>query len=159
MNQPELTRTRVFLAFAIALIADLVQFPVTAVMATGFLSLPGEFADLVVDCVAMAATTMLLGFHWVLLPSLVLELVPGLDLVPTWTGCVAYVVWQRRKLKARWPETQPIIDVSEAKTAPEAPPASTSIDGRLERLAQLHRRQLITEAEFEAKRQQILREL
>jgi hypothetical protein len=79
MGKPKLTTGRIILAFAIAVIVDLIQFPITAVTATGILAMPGEIADFVVDCFVMAATTMLLGFHWVLLPSLVLELVPGFD--------------------------------------------------------------------------------
>lgn len=85
------------LAFGVAVIADLIQLPIAGATATGVLAIPSEFADLVVDCIAMGATTMLLGFHWVLLPSFFIELVPGLDLMPTWTGCVAYAIWQRRK--------------------------------------------------------------
>ncbi|HWW94229.1 MAG TPA: hypothetical protein VN375_12750 [Vicinamibacteria bacterium] len=33
----------------------------------------------------------LLGWHWALLPSLVAEMVPGLNLVPTWTAAVLYL--------------------------------------------------------------------
>ena len=97
MRKPKLTRTRIILAFAAAVVADLIQLPITAVEGTGAFLIPGEIADLVVDCFAMAATTALLGFHWALLPSLILEVIPELDLLPTWTGCVAFVIWQRKK--------------------------------------------------------------
>ena len=30
----------------------------------------------------------LLGWHWAFLPALIAELIPGLDLVPTWTAAV-----------------------------------------------------------------------
>ncbi len=33
----------------------------------------------------------LLGWHWALLPSLVAEMVPGLNLVPTWTAAVLFI--------------------------------------------------------------------
>jgi hypothetical protein len=42
--------------------------------------------DVALDLVVSAALVKLIGFHWVLLPSLVAELAPGLDLAPTWTG-------------------------------------------------------------------------
>ena len=98
MDKPPLKRSRIILAFAIAAIPDIIQFPITVGEATGVFSIPGELADFLVDGVVMVATTMLLGFHWMLLPTLFVEVIPGLDLLPTWTACVAYVVWQRRKL-------------------------------------------------------------
>ena len=118
MNKPRLTRTRIILAFAVALIADLVQLPITAVEETGAFFVPGEIADFVVDCVAMAATTALLGFHWALLPSLLLEAIPGLDLLPTWTGCVAFVVWQRKK-EQRAPGPTPPVPTPELPDQPK----------------------------------------
>src|SRR5262249_33689926 len=97
MDKPLLTRKRILLAFALAAIADIIQFPITASEATGVFAIPGELVDLFVDCLLMAATTMLLGFHWILLPTLFVEIIPGLDLLPTWTGCVAFVVLLRKK--------------------------------------------------------------
>jgi hypothetical protein len=92
----KLTSLRVSLAFAVSIVADLVQLPINAAAFTGILALPGEGVDLVVDLVAGVATSALLGFHWALVPTFFAELVPGLDIAPTWTACVAYVVWQRR---------------------------------------------------------------
>src|SRR6266481_65816 len=112
MDKPPLTRNRIILAFAIAVMADLIQFPITAGEATGFFSIPGEVADLLVDCVLMVATTMLLGFHWMLLPTLFVEVIPGLDLLPTWTACVAYVLWLRKKQTQQQPPG-PVIDIRE----------------------------------------------
>jgi hypothetical protein len=125
MDKPKLTQNRIILAFAIAVIADLVQFPITAVTATGLLSVQGELADFLVDCVVMVATTMLLGFHWVLLPSLFLEAIPGVDLLPTWTACVAYVVWRRRKEQAQPPPLCPIVDVQDVQVISERPTPPT----------------------------------
>jgi hypothetical protein len=95
-------------AFAVAILADAVQFPAAAVAATGIFALPSEYADLVVDCIALALTSALIGFHWLLLPTMFIEAVPGLDLLPTWTGCVALVVRQRRKEQLA---ASPAIDV------------------------------------------------
>ena len=117
MNKPKLSRRRMFLAFAIAIVADALQFPITAATATGIFALPGEAADFALDCFVMILTSWLLGFHWVLLPSLIAELVPGLDLLPTWTGCVAFVVWQRQKEQK--PQAPAIVDV---ETVPPQPP-------------------------------------
>lgn len=97
MKTPKLTKQKIALAFAVAVIADAIQFPITAATATGVLAVPAEGADFALDCVVMIITSALLGFHWLFLPSLVFEMIPGFDLLPTWTGCVAYVVWRRRK--------------------------------------------------------------
>ena len=98
---PKLSRTRILLAFAVSVVADALQFPINGAAATGILAIPGEAADMALDLVVMVITSGLLGFHRALLPSFVLELVPGLDLLPTWTGCVAFVVWRRKQAEAR----------------------------------------------------------
>jgi hypothetical protein len=121
MDKPKLTPKRIILAFAVAIIADVIQFPITAVEATGLFSIPGELADFVLDCFVMVATCLLLGFHWALLPTLFVEIVPGLDLLPTWTACVAFVVWQRKKEQAA-PPPLPIVDVQAVEVA-STPPA------------------------------------
>lgn len=100
MSKPKLTRNRIVLAFAVSVMADALQFPINAASATGLLAIPGETADVMLDLVVMILTSALLGFHWALLPSFILEAVPGLDLVPTWTGCVAFVVWRRKQAEA-----------------------------------------------------------
>ena len=97
MARPPLTRSRVITAFFIAAVADVIQFPITAGEATGLFAVPAELVDLAVDAIVMAATTFLLGFHWALLPTLLVEVIPGIDLIPTWTASVAYVLWTRKK--------------------------------------------------------------
>jgi len=98
MPKPKLTRNRILLAYAIAVIADLLEFPIAAAEATVLGAPVGGFAAFVLDCAVMGAMTMLLGFHWMFLPTFGLEAIPGLDLLPTWVGCVAFVVWQRKKV-------------------------------------------------------------
>ena len=177
MQKPELTQGRIIGAFAIAIIADLIQFPITAIEATGLFTIPGEFADFVVDCFVMGATTVLLGFHWMLLPSLLVELVPGLDLIPTWTGCVAFVVWQRKKQQAQPSPLRATVDVQAMKTIRESPSlpgasvltppklpglqidSGTPADQRLSDLKRLLEKELISQSEYETKRRQILGEL
>jgi hypothetical protein len=75
------------LAWAVALAADALQIAALPLFAAGALS-P---ADDVLDVVVGAILVRLLGWHWAFLPSLVAELVPGLDLFPTWTAAVWYV--------------------------------------------------------------------
>ena len=92
-----LSKTRIVLAFVVAVTADALQYPINGVIATGLLALPGELADFILDTIVMFITSFLLGFHWVLLPSFVVELVPGMDMLPTWTACVAWLVWHRKQ--------------------------------------------------------------
>lgn len=111
MKNPKLTKQRIALAFAVAVIADSIQFPITAATMTGVFTAPAVFGDFVVDCIVMAVVSALLGFHWLFLPSAVFEAVPGFDLCPTWTGCVAFVIWRRKKEQS----TPPIVDVVEVQ--------------------------------------------
>jgi hypothetical protein len=84
-----LTKTRVRAAYGVAIAADVLQVALGPVGWT--------FADEILDIITMIATTWLIGFHPLLLPTFVLELVPVADLLPTWTGCVALVVMLRKK--------------------------------------------------------------
>jgi len=59
----KLTQTRIRLAYAIAIIVDTGKFPIFAVEATGFLAIPGETADFLMDCFVAAAAALLLGFN------------------------------------------------------------------------------------------------
>jgi len=108
---PKLTRSRITVAFAVSVIADALQFPINAATATGILAMPGEMADMALDVVVMVITSVLLGFHWALLPSFILEAVPGLDVLPTWTGCVGFVVWRRKQEEARGGSSQTQVNV------------------------------------------------
>jgi hypothetical protein len=59
-----------------------------------------SLADQGLDLVAMVLTIWLLGFHPLLLPTFVIELLPVMDVLPTWTGCVGLVVALRRRRAA-----------------------------------------------------------
>jgi hypothetical protein len=133
MHTSKLTKQRIAAAFTVAVIADVIQFPITAATMTGVLAVPGEGADLLIDSIMTVVTSSLLGFHWILLPSFVFEAIPGFDLFPTWTGCVAYVVWRRNKQAAR-----PVVGVVEvlppllpnpSSTEPRAQIKSCSVPG------------------------------
>ncbi len=67
--------------------ADLVQLGLFPIFGEGVLSPWNDALDVAVAIVLIR----LLGWHWALLPSLVAELVPGLNLVPTWTAAVLYI--------------------------------------------------------------------
>ena len=78
-----------FLALAVAVVADALQVLL--------LPLAWTFVESAVDVVAMVLTTWILGFHLLLLPTFVIELVPIVDLIPTWTACVAAVIALRKR--------------------------------------------------------------
>jgi hypothetical protein len=97
-----MTRARIFFALAIAVAADGLQF------LFGWLGPVGWPLDDAIDVVAMGLTMWALGFHVLLLPTLVVKLVPVLDMLPTWTGCVAAVIALRKKAERSAP---PVIDI------------------------------------------------
>ena len=84
-----LTRSRVALAFGAAILADVAQLVLGPL---GWL-----WADAVIDVVAAIVTAIAIGFHPLLLPTFIIELVPVVDVLPTWTACVAAVVVLRRR--------------------------------------------------------------
>jgi len=172
MNKPKLTKDRIILAFAVAVVADAIQIPLGLLELTGFLFVPSFVVDTFIDFVAAGITCLLLGFHWALLPSIALEGIPGADLLPTWIGCVAFVVW-RRKVEESKPK--PVVDVQAVTVVSQrpalpglVPPAlpagpvvgSAQIQGdvetRLRQLGELLAKALISQAEHDAKRREIL---
>jgi hypothetical protein len=86
---PNLTRTRIVLALAVAVMADGLQLLLGP--------LGWAFGDQLIDVVAMLLVIWLVGFHWLLLPSFVLEFIPVVDELPTWTACTVAVVALRRR--------------------------------------------------------------
>jgi|tagenome__1003787_1003787.scaffolds.fasta_scaffold20039414_2 hypothetical protein len=86
---PVLTKKRMWAAVAIAMVADALQ------IGLGPLGLVG--VDQGIDLVAALLTVALLGFHPLLLPTFLIELIPVADLLPTWTGCVVLVIAMRKK--------------------------------------------------------------
>jgi len=79
------------LAWCVALAADAIQIIGLPVFVEGGFS-P---ADTAIDLAAAAVLTRLIGWHWAFLPTLMAEMIPGLDLFPTWTAAVFYVLHQR----------------------------------------------------------------
>jgi hypothetical protein len=76
----QLTPRRILAARVIALVVDLSQFAL----------LPAALTPLnnVIDAATALVLVALLGWHWAFLPTFLTELVPFVDLVPTWTIAV-----------------------------------------------------------------------
>lgn len=79
-------------ALAIAIAADAVQIGLLPLFIEGAAAPWNDALDLAVG-VALVA---LLGWHAALLPAFLGELVPVLDLFPTWTATVIFVIARRR---------------------------------------------------------------
>ena len=89
-----MTHVRMGLALAVAVLADGLQ------LCTGFIGWAGF--DEVIDVVTMILVTWLIGFHILLLPTFMVEMVPVVDDLPTWTACViAVCVLRRREQKGQ----------------------------------------------------------
>ncbi len=106
---PPLTRGRRFLALAIAVAADGLQLLCGPL---GWL-----FVDPAIDCVAAVLISWVIGFHFLLLPTFVVKLVPLVDELPTWTACAAAVIVLRQREQNKpppppaAPPDKPVIDV------------------------------------------------
>jgi hypothetical protein len=106
---PTLTRPRMILALTVAVITDALQFIL--------LPFAWTFAESAVDVVAMVLTTWILGFHLLLLPTFIVELVPIADALPTWTACVIAVIALRKRAQnsppppPTSPTTKPTIEI------------------------------------------------
>ena len=91
-----LTPGRLWAARGLAMAADLVQIVVLPAFVEGAGS---PFAD-VLDVVLAVLMTALVGWHWAFAPAFVAELVPFVDLAPTWTIAV-WVATRGRVTDAR----------------------------------------------------------
>jgi hypothetical protein len=89
-------------ALGIALAADAVQVVLFPLFGEGFASPLDDGLDALVFALLVAV----LGWHPLLLPTLVGELVPFADLAPTWTAAVAIILWRRRRAAGGPPATR-----------------------------------------------------
>jgi hypothetical protein len=103
-----MTARRILIARVIAVAVDLAQFAL----------LPAELTPLnnVVDVLTGVSMLVLVGWHWAFLPTLLAELVPFVDLVPSWTLAVMFAT---RGQKGSGPDTPP---------PPPLPPAGQARD-------------------------------
>ncbi len=65
------------------------------------------FSDQIIDTMAMILIMQILGFHILLLPTFVVELIPVADMLPTWTGCTAAVIALRKRAENATPTPPP----------------------------------------------------
>jgi hypothetical protein len=77
----------------LAIAADVAQIVVFPFFVGGAASPWDDALDLLVA----AAMIRLVGWHWAFLPTFFAELVPGLDLVPTWTAAVFFTTRGRSR--------------------------------------------------------------
>jgi len=78
---------RVLTARIIAVAADAVQVGLLPLFVGG----APTVVDAALDVAVGIAMVALLGWHWAFLPAFLVELVPGIDLAPTWTFAVLLV--------------------------------------------------------------------
>ncbi len=72
------------LALTIAIVADTLQWVAFPFFMPGIASPVNNALDIAVALVMFR----LVGFHWAFLPAFVAELIPFMDLVPSWTAAV-----------------------------------------------------------------------
>ncbi|HEV8481054.1 MAG TPA: hypothetical protein VGR66_09700 [Candidatus Eisenbacteria bacterium] len=82
------------LALGIAMAADVLQWVFLPLLAA---IVPTAIDD-VVDVIVGIVMIRLLGWHPAFLPTVIAELVPGLNLLPTWTAAVWFVTRKRKAL-------------------------------------------------------------
>lgn len=103
-----LSRGRICFALAVALITDALQL--------GLGPFGWVLVDEGLDVVAMILISGAIGFHTLLLPTFVIKLIPGPDLLPTWTACTSAVIMLRKRKQPK-----PPIDIS-SEVTPVPPP-------------------------------------
>lgn len=101
MSPPRIppSRKRILAARALAVVADAVQLGLLPLFVQGAASPLNDVLDLAVG----AAMVGLVGWNWVFLPTFVTELLPFVDLAPTWT--IAALVATRERKPEQLPET------------------------------------------------------
>jgi hypothetical protein len=64
---------------------------------------PLPFIDQAIDLIAFVLTARAIGFHLLLLPTFVVKFIPVVDMLPTWTACVIFVIALRKREQASPP--------------------------------------------------------
>src|SRR5262245_35372217 len=113
---------KVRIARIVAIAADVLQLAFFPAFVAGWLS-P---LTLIVDIVAALVLVWLLGWHLAFLPSFIAEVIPGLDLIPTWTAAV-WIATRGRKSAGDPPRpADPVApNESDPPREPDHPPCST----------------------------------
>ena len=120
LTAPKLTRGRIALVIAVAVVADLLQIVL--------LPLEWMFVQQIVDVIAMVLAVWLLGFHVLLLPTFAVEFIPVVDMLPTWTACVVAVIALRKRAQRPAPLLPSVSELPAPTTPslqlPPPPPAT-----------------------------------
>jgi hypothetical protein len=90
-RSPKLTRKRLAFAMVVAMLADALQVMLAVLGPVGML------ADEIIDIIAMILIVFAIGFHPLLLPTFVVEIVPIIEMLPTWTACVGAVIFLKKR--------------------------------------------------------------
>ncbi len=97
-SEPRLISARsAAIAWSAAALADFIQVPAALAALSGVFSIEAVALDGLIDLGMTVLTTALLGFHVALLPTMLVEAIPVVDVAPTWTACVSYVIWSSRR--------------------------------------------------------------
>jgi hypothetical protein len=110
------TDRRILVARVLAVTADAVQILLAPLFLEGGISV----FDALLDLAMAAILTRLLGWHWAFLPAFLAELVPGVDLVPSWT-LAAFLATRGRSVPEESRGNERVIDVEAVR---ESPPRS-----------------------------------
>lgn len=113
---------RIRVARSIAIAADVIQIAGFPLFASGAASPVND----VLDVIVAVALTWLVGWHWSFLPSFAAELVPGLDLVPTWTAAVFFATRSGRGRGLSRPPPPPGTIDAEVVASHPIPPGPTA---------------------------------
>lgn len=97
-----ITTTNIRAAYTVALLADTLQMVLAVIFPPSWI----PSVDNLVDVIVMFLLWKLVGFHYLLLPSLLLELTL-LTVLPTWTACLTAVI-QIRKRAEQSSEKKPL---------------------------------------------------
>lgn len=115
-----MTRTRA--AWLLAIVADALQIVLMPALGEGFLSPAMDAMDLVVAI----GMVVLLGWHVAFLPTAIAEVIPALNIFPTWTAAVFFVTRKRRgEVKASASDgTAPLVPGHDDARRKELPPGA-----------------------------------
>jgi hypothetical protein len=129
-----ISRGRIVFAFAVALLTDGLQFAL------------GPFGWVLVDegldVLAMILISWSIGFHMLLLPTFVIEFIPGPDMLPTWTACTAAVLILRKRARQHPPidvssEITPVDTAEPHQALPKPPKISEEAQPGITRMSQI----------------------
>jgi hypothetical protein len=93
--KPGISPKRILAARIIAIVADAAQLWLSPSLVVPGVGMAVETA---VDIVVGILMTLLVGWHWAFIPTVIAEGVPFVDLVPTWTLAVFLVTRKSKGL-------------------------------------------------------------